>query len=52
MGGASLLASCPSILRLGLYLVSKYLVLFIGESLFTLFASLAYAYHCLMTLIK
>ena len=24
----------------------------IGESLFTLFASLTYAYHCLMTLIK
>ena len=24
----------------------------VGESLFTLFASLTYAYHCLMTLIK
>ena len=32
--------------------VSLHLGCQIGESLFTLFASLTYAYHCLMTLIK
>ena len=33
-------------------LVAVVVVVALGESLFTLFASLTYAYHCLMTLIK